>query len=112
RPYRAEGAPDKGVDHADLSRVDAELFRRAVLEPVNELARLIDATLVVVPDARRGEELDRIVMLRGRRIFLIDRNVGRGQRRLDIARRRRFLDPLGNFGGVVLAGARALEGGA
>ena len=100
-PFRAEGAADKRVDDADLSRVDAERFGGAVLEPINELARLIDGQPVVLPGAGRGEELDRIVMLGGRRIFLINHDVGLGERRVDIAGGRRFLDALRDLGGVV-----------
>ena len=107
---RAEGAADKGADDANLSGVDAELLGHAVLEPIDELARLINGQPVVVPGAGRGEELDRIVVLGGRRIFRIDGDVGRRQRRLDVAGGRRFLDPLGDLGRVVLGQPLRAEG--
>ena len=49
---RAERAADIGADDANLSGVDAELLGHAVLEPIDELARLIDRQPVVVPRRR------------------------------------------------------------
>ena len=54
-----------------LVGIDAEPLGDAVLEPVDELARLIDRQLVAGPDAGGREQLHRIVMLRRRGILAL-----------------------------------------
>ena len=63
-----------------------------------------------MPGAGRGEKFDRIVVLGGRRIFRIDDDVGRCECRLDIAGGRRFLDPFGDLGRVILGQPLRAEG--
>ena len=70
---RAERAADIAADHTHLVRLDAEPLRDAILEAVDELARLIDGELVVRPHAGGREQLDRVVVLRRRLVFRIDR---------------------------------------
>ena len=98
----AERAADEGADHVHLVGVDPELLRDAVLEPIDELARLIDRQLVVAPYAGGGEQLERIVMLRRRGVFGIELDLGRGERRFGVARLRQFLVPLADLAGVLL----------
>ena len=98
------------TDHADLFRLDAEPLRDAVLQPVDELARLVDRQLIAGPHAGGGEQLDRIVVLRRRAVFRIDLDVGAADRRLGIAGLRQILVLLRDFGRIFLLQALRAEG--
>jgi hypothetical protein len=63
-----EGSPDIAADDPDLAGLDAKLGGEPVLDAIDILARLMDRQLRAIPDALRGEQFDRVVMLRRSRI--------------------------------------------
>jgi hypothetical protein len=87
RALGAKGAADKWAHDPHILGIDAELMGDAVFQPVDELARLVDDQLVVVPDAGRGEKLDRIVVLCRRRIFGVDLHRRSGESAFGVANR-------------------------
>jgi hypothetical protein len=98
--------PDKGAHNPDLVGGDTEFLRDAVLEPVYELAGLVDRQLVVVPDTGGGEKFDGVVVLGRRLVFGLEGHLGRGNRRVGIARFRKLLGALIDFARVLFRNAR------
>ena len=80
-------------------------------QPVDELTRLVNRELAVRPRTRRGEQLDRIVVLGRRVIFGIHRHVGLRQRGRRIADRF-VMVALRDIGAELRLGARRIERGA
>ena len=78
---RAESAADIAADHADIVRLNPKLLGEAVLHAVDVLARLVERSACRRPDAGRGEQLDRIMVLGRRRIAGVDFDRRRGERR-------------------------------
>ena len=91
RALRAKRAADKAGDDAHLLRLDAEPRRHAVLQPIDELARLIDGETIVGPHAGGGEQFDRIVMLGRRAVFGVDHDLGAGNGACGVAGLRQVL---------------------
>ena len=81
----------KGRNNANLLGIDAELLGQAVFETGHVLAALPHGQLAVSPGAARRKQLDRVVMLGRRLITRIDLDVGRIERRVDIAKARVFM---------------------
>ncbi len=82
RGLRTEGAADVARHDAHQVRIHAELLRHACLGAPHGLGGLIDGQLRAIPRAGSGEQLDGIVVLRGRGIAGVnpDRCSGEGTR--------------------------------
>ncbi len=96
-----ERTADKMAHHMNLVGIDAEALGDAVLEAIDELARLVDGELVAFPHAGGGEQLKRIVMLRRGAVFRVDRDVRGGERGLGVTLVRQLAMLRGGLGGVL-----------
>jgi hypothetical protein len=99
--FRAERTAHIGAHHVNSIGIDAEPMSHAVLESIDELARLIDGQLIAGPRAGRGKQLHRIVMLRRGGVFGLHQHVGTGKRRLGITLARKILVPRRDLGGIL-----------
>ena len=75
---RPECTADEGTDRMNIGDVDTHLFRGIRLQPIHELAWLVDRQLIVTPDACRREQFDWIVVLGRRFVLGLKPNIGRG----------------------------------